>query len=130
MAICFHGYGSISLKKESAMKFADAFKDALEKFGNDNRYMCNEDGLFQFENYARHYFMEDCKQLIEDNLNDIIDGRIWFRCDDAGGNSSNPFPFEIMIEIVDGKIYEEGLRTRLSSDWSDHVPDYGWFQKK
>lgn len=128
MAVCFDGHGSIRLKKETAQEFADKFKELLGKYDGDGKFMCNEDGLLQFKNFARHFFMSDCKQLIEDNIDKIIDGRLWFNCDDEDGSCDNPFPFAFLVEIVDGKVYEETLETRLPYDWSFHFVDWKWFE--
>lgn len=130
MSVCFHGYGSIRLEKETAQEFADKFKELLEKYNGNKKFMCNEDGLLQFKNFARHFFMSDCKQLIEDNIDKIIDGRLWFKCDDEDGSCDRPLPFVFMVEIVDGKVFDENLETRLPYDWSFHNVDSEWFYKK
>ena len=127
MSICFTGYGSITLKKETAQDFADKFKELLSKSDENARFMCNEEGLLQFESYARHYFIDECKALIENNIEKINEGRIWFNCDDEDGNPNAPFPFRILIEIVDGKLYEESLNTRLDMGWEHYNADIEWF---
>lgn len=129
MAVCFDGHGTIRLKKETAQDFADKFKELLDKYDKDCPFMCNEDGLLQFKNYARHFFMGDCKDLIESNIEKVEDGRLWFNCHDEDGSCDNPFPFAVMIEIVDGKVYEETLETRLPYDWSFHFVDGEWFHE-
>lgn len=129
MAVCFDGHGTIRLKKETAKDFADKFKELLGKYDGDGNFMCNDDGLLQFKNFARHFFMRDCRQLIEDNIDLVEDGRMWFKCDDEDGSVDNPFPFAVMVEIVDGKVYEETLNTRLPYDWSFHYVDCEWFAK-
>lgn len=130
MSVFFDGHGTIRLKKEKASEFADKFKELSGKYDRDGKFMCSEDGLLQFKNFARHFFMRDCKQLIEDNIDKIIDGRLWFKCDDEDGSCDRPFPFAFMFEIVDGKVFEENLETRLPYDWSFHNVDSEWFYKK
>lgn len=130
MSVFFDGHGTIRLKKEKASEFADKFKELSGKYDRDGKFMCNEDGLLQFKNFARHFFIKDCKQLIEDNIDKIIDGRLWFKCDDEDGSCDRPFPFVFMFEIVDGKVFEESLETRLPYDWSFHNVDSEWFYKK
>lgn len=68
-----------------AKEFGEKFKELQDKFDKSGRFLCDNDGLIQFVNYARHYFMSDCKQLIEDNLDSIEEGRLWFNCDDEDG---------------------------------------------
>ena len=130
MSVCFHGYGSIRLKKETAQEFADKFKELLEKYSGNKKFMCNEDGLLQFKNFARHFFMSECKQLIEDNIDKIIDGRLCFNCGDEDGSCDRPFPFYVLVEIVNGKLFEETLETRLPGDWYLRYADGEWLYQE
>lgn len=113
MAICFHGEGEIILKKETAKEFAEKFKQLSEKYDKETVFTCSEEGCLNFKNYARHFFMGECQNLIEENISSIIFGRLLFTCYDEDGSVNKPFPFFIMNEIVDGNLYSEALHTRL-----------------
>jgi hypothetical protein len=129
MAICFNVHGTIRLKKECVYDFKVKFDELLKKYDNNSQTMCNEEGLFQFIGYTRHHFIDDCRELIEENIGLIEDGRIWFDCYDEDGSVENPFPFVMLMEIVDGKLYEECMNTRLPYDWSFFNVDNEWFNK-
>jgi hypothetical protein len=47
----------------------------------------------------------------------------------VGEAVENPFPFVMLMEIVDGKLYEECMNTRLPYDWSFFNVDNEWFNK-
>ncbi len=127
MAICFHGSGTIRLKKRE--EFIKQFKELLNQCDSDTtRFIYKEEeGIIQFKNYAKYIFIDDCKEIIEKYINEIEEGKLHFDCFDQDGNCEKPFPFKIMIEIVDGKLYEETLNTRLPFDWSVRFVDFDWF---
>jgi len=120
MSICFNGRGNIRLKKETAKEFTDKIEGLLKKCNEHSFKYDSDKNVFYFDNYARYTFMEDCKQIIEDNIDLIEEGKIFFVCDDEDGSVENPFPFMIMYEIVEGKFYEETLKSRLPFDWELH----------
>ena len=128
MAICFKGNGVIFVKKEKIEDFSNDFEELQKKYDGFGKCMHREDGLFQFLNYARHYFMPDVKELLEKYAEWIVAGRLWFDCDDEDGSVESPFPFSILIEIVDGKVFEEELKTRLGCQFDMHA-DFDWFNQ-
>ena len=127
MKIFFHGHGTIRLKKETANEFADKFQGLLGNYGSQHNFMCNDDGLLQFKNYANHFFIVDCIQLIKDNIDLIEDGRLWFKCNDEDESYKNPLPFVLMLEIKEGQVYTESLYTRLRYDWDSRYVYEEWF---
>jgi hypothetical protein len=127
MSVCFNGHGTILVKKERIEVFSNEFNEKFKEFDKFGKTMFNEYGLFQFKNYVRHYFIDEFKKFIEENVKYIEEGRVWFKCDEEDGSVKNPFPFIILIEIVDGKIYEETLYTRIGEDWDMYVVDHDWF---
>ena len=129
MAICYHGNGCILLKKETAKEFSDKFNEQMKKYIGRSDSMCNDEGLLQFKNYARHYFIDDCRKLIEENIEQVDEGRLWFNCHDEDGSPERPFPQTILLEITGGKVYEETLHTRLNVDWDMRNADYEWFEQ-
>lgn len=118
MAIFFHGEGQLVLKKGTTKEFGEKFKQLAEKYNKETVFTCSEEGCLNFKNYARHFFMSECQDLIKKNINSIEAGRLLFTCYDVDGSVNKPFPFFIMNEIVDGKFYSETLRTRLPYEWN------------
>lgn len=117
MAVCYKGSGKI---RTTTKELVDKFCELMQKYEGAKKITydyCDYGALIMFENYARHYFIQECKQLIENNIDNIIDGRICFSCNDEDGSPDNPFPLVIMFEIVNGKLYEEVLHTYLPYDW-------------
>ena len=121
MAICFNGHGMIVVKEDKVKEFYDEFKELCEKYDNFGKVTFNDRGLIQFNNYARHYFMSDVNDFIEKHIEWIVSGRLWFGCDDEDGSVKNPFPCKVLIEIADGKVYEEAIHTRLGSFWEQEI---------
>lgn len=130
MAICFNGDGSIRLKKETAKEFTAKFKKLSEEYDSNSDLTCNDNGLLQFRNYARYSFISDCKQFIEDNVDSVKNGKVWFSCHDEDGSVDKPFPFTVLLEVVDGKVYEETLHTRLPYDWDFYNDADGFNESK
>lgn len=130
MSICFHGSGTIKLKKENKDEFAKKFLEIAKPYDSNMSFMCNDDGLLQFINYARHFFMSDISDMLEKNVEMIDFGSLEFICYDEDGSPKNPFSHIITLEIVDGKVYEESLDTRLPCDWEHYYADNEWFKKE
>lgn len=122
MAIFFNGRGKIRVKKEVAQDFINDFNKLFKDYdlGDEvsyNEISYNENGVLEFRNYARHFFIRDCAQLIDRNIDKIIEGKLWFICDDEDGSCDRPFPYIMQFEIVDEKLYEDTIETRLPYDW-------------
>ena len=118
MSICFIGHGSVILKDEKANDFADKFKALLDSYDKEgHKFNCGENGYLTFRAYVRHGFVNECEQLIEDNIDSVEAGRLWFECHDEDGSIDSPFPFTVLIEITNGKVFEETLHTRVPYDW-------------
>lgn len=117
MAICFSAHGMINVKEDKVKEFYEEFKELSEKYDNLGKVSYNEKGLIQFENYVRHHFMSDVIVLLKKHIEWLIDGRLWFGCDDEDGSVKEPFPCKVLIEIADGEVYEEAINTRLNSFW-------------
>lgn len=121
MAICFNGHGMIVVKEDKVKEFYDEFKELCEKYDQLGKIRYNERGLIEFDNYARHYFMSDAYDLVKKRIEWIVEGRIWFSCDDEDGSIKNPFPCKVLIEMADGEVYEEVINTRLNSFWEQEI---------
>lgn len=117
MAVCYNGNGKI---RTTNKEFVNKFRELMKKYEGSKNITydyCDYGALIMFDNYARMKFIVECKQLIENNIDNIIDGRLWFKCGDEDGSPDNPFPCVIMFEIVNGKLYEEAINTHLPYDW-------------
>jgi hypothetical protein len=121
MAICFHGNGTILLKKENAKKFVDKFIELAKQYGTDDKITCEKDVLLKFETYARHFFMSDLIEMLKENIENVECCDAWFSCDDEDSFDDEGFPFINFIEISNGKIYEQTLYRRLPCDWLYHL---------
>ena len=117
MAVRFNNRGKI---RTNTKEFVDKFRELMQKYEGSKNITydyCDYGALIMFDNDARVKFIDECKQLIENNIDYIIDGRIWFNCNDEDGSPDKPFPMVIMFEIVNGTLYEEVLHTYLPYDW-------------
>lgn len=120
MAICFHGEGEILLKEDKTKEFIDKFIELSKSYDENTNFSCNENNLFKFNNYARHYFMVDLKELLNQNIDSIKCGQIWFSCyDEDCFNDEEGFPFMHFFEMKKGVFYEQTLYKRLSFGWED-----------
>jgi len=117
MGICFNCHGSILLKKKGSTDFADKLSTLLDEHGGGEVNL-NDNGYLRFEKFARWNLIDECKDLIEKNVDDIEMGQVWFQCNDEDGTPDNPFPFINVVEITGGKVYDETLETRLPYDWN------------
>lgn len=132
MGVCFKSSGIILLKNDYKDSFIKGFLDIAVPFDDNIHYMSNDDGLFQFFNYARHYFMSEIIEYIRENIVMVDSCQIWFECDDEDDNSSDGsgFPFIVFVEVCNGKLYEECLSRRLPCEWVYHVGDMEWFSNE
>lgn len=49
--------------------------------------------LLEFETYARHYFMSNLIEMLEENIEDVECGNIWFSCHDEDSSDEEGFSF-------------------------------------
>ena len=118
MSICYKGSGGIRLKKEAAQEFVGKFRELSEKYDENACIACDEEGFVDFGVYVRHFFINECVDLMLANIDKIINGQLWFGCSDEDGSPGKPFPFTVFFEIVDGEIHKQTLHTRLSCNWT------------
>lgn len=121
MAICFYGDGTILLKKENAKEFVDKFIELAKQYKTDDKITYKKDVLLEFETYARHYFMSNLIEMLEENIEDVECGNIWFSCHDEDSSDEEGFPFINFVEISNGKLYKQTLYRRLPCDWTFHL---------
>lgn len=131
MAVCYNGDGSIVLKQDFTKEFSDKFTKLAIPFDEKMSFMCNDKGLLQFMIYARHYFVWELIELLEENVEMIDSGRLWFSCYDEDSMCDDEgFPFIIFIEIKDGKVYNQSLNKRLPEEWMFYNTDQEWFDNE
>ena len=132
MSICFHSSGVLLLKDKTNKDFSNGLSSILMKYDDRSGFMHNDNGLVQFFNYGRHYCMSDVIEYINNNVDMVDSAQIWFDCDDEDDLSGNGegFPFEIFVEVCNGKVYEETLKRRLPCDWFHYTSDTKWFDSE
>lgn len=71
----------------------------------------------RFNSYANYLAIDAIQELLQNNIDLVDTARIYFDCHDEDGSTTNPFPFIVMIEATDGKVFKEELNTRLDCQW-------------
>lgn len=116
MSICFYSNGLILMDNKNS-DFINKFGDLCLKYDNNCLFKMNSENVIKFKLYARHYFMSEFEELVNEYINDINSGQIHFTCDDEDGSFDNPFPNYVYVEICEGKYFEQSIVTRFSYDW-------------
>lgn len=121
MAICYHGDGKLLLNADKEKEFTEKFMKLAKLYDEEMMFLkfsCNENNLMEFSNYARHYFINDLIDMLNENIDCIKCGEVWFSCyDEDSFNDKEGFPFMEFYEIKDGILYEQTLYKRLTLGW-------------
>ena len=116
MSICFHVNGIILMNDKNS-DFIKEFGELCLKYDDTCLFQMNDSGSLKFKLYARHYFMNDFKDLVNDKIDSINSGQIHFSCTDEDGSLNHPFPYYVYVEICEGNFFEQVIETRLPYDW-------------
>lgn len=136
MSTCFHGYGTFVLDKEKDYKkFADDLLELLKKYngGMNPQFALEENhplregySIVSFENYARHYFSDDLKKLLKENMEIAVEGFAHFNTSEFDGSPMHPAPYVIDYEIMDGVFHESIATTILDENWQFYNASPKW----
>ena len=116
MSICFHVNGIILMNDKNS-DFIKEFGELCLKYDDTCLFQMNDSGSLKFKLYARHYFMNDFKDLVNDKIDSINSGQIHFSCTDEDGSLNHPFPYYVYVEICESNFFEQVIETRLPYDW-------------
>ena len=128
MSICFHVNGIILMSDRNS-DFIKEFGELCLKYDDTCLFQMNDSGSLKFKLYARHYFMDDFKDLVNGKIDSINSGQIHFTCTDEDGSLNHPFPYYVYVEICEGNYFEQVIETRLPYDWDFYNEHHGGFYK-
>ena len=116
MSVWFNGHGILTLKEETSQDFFEKLQKLSVRF-DDVAKITFQNNVIEFENYARHYFIDEFEKLCQENIDMIENSFVTFSCYDEDGSIEHPFPYVILYEITEGQLFTETLNTRLCCDF-------------
>lgn len=117
MSIDYNGKGTIVVKETK--DFPLAAISLLKKYDPSASFMLSRGGVFKFMFYGRHEFIEEFNHLMENHMDSIVHGQIWYT------TTEDSVPFEIFVEIAQGEITTQSLNKKLPCEWLSLV-DVEW----
>ena len=127
MSICYNVRGNIVLEKETIKEVETKFSEIIKKYDNDCKFkIVEEHDLLSFKLYARHFIIGEIFDYLQDNIDKLYRGEIWFNCYDEDSFGDDGFPFIIYIEVNNGKVEMQSLNRKLPYDWDMHFGGEGY----
>ena len=108
---------------EKKIDFITKLKDLFVKYNQNSGegFDYDNENALCFSLYARHYFMSDIINLLEEYKETIDKATLFCNADADDFPANEPFPFLTYVEVINNTVEEQTLYRKIDGMWSHYT---------